>query len=76
MNETIATVDRPQGALLSVDQLAALLNCSPRHCYRLTDAGKIPRPVKLGSLVRWRADEITAWLADGCPPVRPKGGRP
>ena len=73
--ETVATVDRQQAALLSVDQLAKLLNCSARHCYRLADAGRLPRPVKLGSLVRWRADEIANWIDDGCPSMR-KGGRP
>jgi excisionase family DNA binding protein len=71
--ESAATVERPQGALLSVDQLAATLNCSPRHCYRLADAGRMPRPVKLGSLVRWRADEIAEWIAAACPTC--KGGR-
>ena len=74
MIETVATVDRPQGALLSVDQLAAMLNCSARHCYRLADAGRLPRPVKLGSLVRWRAEEIAEWIAAGCP-ANWKGGR-
>ena len=70
MNDTAATVDRPQGALLSVDQLAVMLSCSTRHVYRLADAGKLPRPVKLGALVRWRADQIAEWLAEGCPAVR------
>jgi excisionase family DNA binding protein len=72
--ESAATVERPQGALLSVDQIAAMLNCSARHCYRLADAGKLPRPVKLGSLVRWRADEIAEWIDSGCPSCR-TGGR-
>lgn len=74
--DTIATVDRPQGALLSVDQLAMMLNCSARHCYRLADAGRLPRPIKLGSLVRWRAEEIAEWIAAGCKLVGSKGGRP
>lgn len=71
--ETAANFDQAQGALLSVDQLAKMLNCSTRHCYRLADADRMPRPVKLGSLVRWRAEEIADWLAAGCPSTR--GGR-
>ena len=38
--------------LVDVHQLAEMLGCSPRHVYRLSDAGKMPRPVKLGALVR------------------------
>ena len=65
-------------ALLSVDEVAAICGgCSTRHVYRLADAGRMPRPVKLGALVRWRRDEIETWIAGGCRPIRtasPKGG--
>ena len=68
--------DSPPAALLDVNGLAALLNCGARTVYRLADAGRLPRPVKLGALVRWRRAEIDEWLAAGCPPVRNvKGGR-
>jgi excisionase family DNA binding protein len=64
-------------ALLDVQAVAALLNCSPRHVYRLSDGGKMPAPIRLGSLVRWPRQSLDAWLADGCKPVRvvsAKGG--
>lgn len=63
-------------SMLDVKALAAKLNCSTRHAYRLADAGKMPRPLHLGGLVRWRADEIDEWIAAGCPAVRTasKGG--
>jgi len=65
-----------QAALLDVRAVAVMLDCSPRHIYRLADAGRLPRPVKLGALVRWHRTEIDEWLAAGCPPIRtPKGGR-
>ena len=54
-------------ALLDVQQVAALLKCSARHVYRLSDAGKMPRPVKLGHLVRWNRQAVEDWIADGCP---------
>ena len=44
--------------LLNVQAVAETLGCSPRHVYRLSDAGKMPGPVKLGSLVRWSASAI------------------
>jgi excisionase family DNA binding protein len=57
-------------ALLDVRAAAALLGCSPRHVYRLADAGRMPPPVRLGALVRWRRADLDVWLAEGCPPVR------
>lgn len=61
--------------LLDVQAVAEMLGCSPRHVYRLSDAGRMPSPVKLGSLVRWSAAAIREWIDDGCKPVRiVKGG--
>jgi len=57
-------------ALLDVNQVAALLSCSPRHVYRLSDAGRLPSPVKLGALVRWPRQAVLDWIAAGCPVVR------
>ena len=56
-------------ALLDVQQVAALLHCSTRHVYRLSDAGLMPRPFRLGSLVRWSRRDLDAWIADGCHPI-------
>lgn len=55
--------------LLSADRLADLLGVSVRTLWRLRSAGRVPRPVHLGASVRWRADEITLWVAAGCPPL-------
>lgn len=69
-----AAADAP--ALLDVRAVAALLDCSPRHVYRLADSGRLPAPVRIGSLVRWRRSTgdpmtgITDWLVAGCPAVR------
>lgn len=67
--------NRVLAELLDVKQTAALINASQRTVYRLADADKMPRPVKLGALVRWRADELRRWIAQGCPACqRVKGG--
>lgn len=55
--------------LLDVRKVASMLGCSPRHVYRLFDAGRLPRPVRLGTLVRWRRAELASWIDDGCKPV-------
>lgn len=60
----------PPGALLDVRAVAALLGCSPRHVYRLADGDRMPRPVHVGALVRWRRTDIEAWIAQGCQPAR------
>ena len=57
-------------ALLDVKGVAVLANCSTRHVYRLSDSGKMPAPVRLGALVRWRRSEIEEWIAGGCKSVR------
>lgn len=62
-------------ALLDVKQVAAMLGCSPRHVYRLADAGKMPASVRIGSLVRWQKDKLDHWIAGGCLPVRANFGR-
>lgn len=60
-------------AMLSVDDVAALLACSARHVYRLADMGRMPCPVKLGALVRWSRAGILDWIARGCPSCRGTG---
>jgi excisionase family DNA binding protein len=64
-----ATTIEPS-ALLSVRQVAASLGCSPRTVNRLSDAGCMPRPRRLGSLVRWSRVEIETWIAGGCLPAQ------
>jgi prophage regulatory protein len=64
---------RDAAALLDVEQVAALLHCSPRHVYRLSDAGRMPPPVRLGVLVRWSRQALDSWIASGCKPVRQQG---
>jgi excisionase family DNA binding protein len=62
-------------AMLDVADVAEMLRCSRRHVYRMSDAGRMPAPIKLGALVRWDRDVLMRWIADGCPPIR-RAGRP
>jgi predicted DNA-binding transcriptional regulator AlpA len=75
--ERIAGPDpRPGDAaeLMDINAVSALGVGSPRHIYRLCDAGRMPPPVKLGALVRWRRGELLGWIAGGCRPVRGPAG--
>lgn len=56
-------------SLLDVRAVATLLHCSPRHVYRLADAGRMPPPLRLGALVRWQRQILEQWIAAGCPSV-------
>jgi excisionase family DNA binding protein len=60
-------------AMLAVHGVARLLGCSTRTVYRLVDSGRMPRPVKLGALVRWPREVVESWIASGCPSQQ-KGG--
>ncbi|QDU45189.1 Helix-turn-helix domain protein [Symmachiella dynata] len=53
--------------LLTVEQVAQLLQVSPRSVWRLRSAGDLPKPVKIGGAVRWIGEELRHWIASGCP---------
>ena len=65
VNDPACMVAAP--VLLCVEDVARLLNCSARHVYRLSDMGRIPKPVKLGALARWPRAQMLEWIASGCP---------
>ena len=67
---TIALPPVEEVRLLDTNAVAQFLSCSTRHVYRLADSGRMPRPLKLGALVRWDRLELEKWLADGCPKCR------
>ncbi len=57
---TIATMpERAAGRKLGdVRAVAEKLDCSPRHVYRMADAGRMRAPLRLASLVRWDLEKI------------------
>jgi predicted DNA-binding transcriptional regulator AlpA len=49
--------------LLDVTAVAQLLGVSPRHVWRMADAGEFPRPVAVGAkLKRWPRSVVLAWI--------------
>lgn len=50
--------------LLDPKQLAEFLGCSARNVRHLSAAGKLPKPVRVGRLLRWPRKSIEQWLAD------------
>lgn len=53
--------------LLPANAIGQILGLSKRQIFRLNSCGKIPSPLRIGGAVRWRALEISAWLAAGAP---------
>lgn len=53
-----------------VGDVAQIVHVSRKHVRRMADAGRMPRPVRLGRRLLWSLAEIEAWIADGCRPVR------
>lgn len=56
-----------QTLMATVGDVARMLHVSIRQVWRLHSIGKLPNPVRLGSCVRWRVDEIRAFVEAGCP---------
>jgi len=59
--------------LLTCRQASQLCGLSERTLARLSQAGAMPRPVKLGtgrnSAVRYSRRELLAWIDAGCPRI-------
>lgn len=56
--------------LLTVQDVAQMLQLSVRKIWEMRDCGHLPSPVRFGRSVRWRQSDIEAWIADGCPVLR------
>jgi len=55
--------------LLTMRQLAAKLQVSTRHITSMRSRAMLPTPLRIGRAIRWRTEEIDAWLAAGAPCV-------
>lgn len=59
------TSDEPW--LLSVADVARLLNISKGALQKLRRQARVPAPVEMGRRVLWRREELEAWVRTGCP---------
>jgi excisionase family DNA binding protein len=60
----------PPPTLIDFPEAAQMLAISTRHLRRLVDAGRTPRPIRLGGSVRFNAAALTQWIEAGCPDMR------
>ncbi|MBI3832501.1 MAG: AlpA family phage regulatory protein [Planctomycetes bacterium] len=55
--------------LLNAKAAAALIDVSESTFWKFHAQGRTPLPLRLGgSVVRWRREELEAWVRAGCPP--------
>jgi predicted DNA-binding transcriptional regulator AlpA len=60
--------DQPSPLLIAARPLADSLAVSLATLRRMDSSGRLPRPIRLSNgAVRWRADEIRAWVEADCP---------
>ena len=64
-NDVLSTSKK--NVLLNVEDLSSLLGISVRTIWRRESTGDVPKPVRIGGLVRWRRSDIDAWIEAGCP---------
>jgi predicted DNA-binding transcriptional regulator AlpA len=53
--------------LIDAAEAARMCGMSRAAWYKRLSSGQVPRPVKIGSIARWRRDELAAWVDAGCP---------
>lgn len=53
--------------LLNSADLMAMLNIGKSAFYQMKSEGRLPKPVKIGTIQRWRLADIERWLNAGCP---------
>lgn len=58
--------------LITAQEFADLMQLSVRSLWRLSSAGQIPEPVRIGGSVRWRREEVHFWIGQGCPTPQPR----
>lgn len=56
--------------LVTLTEVAALLNCGRTTIWRKVKAGTMPAPLKVCGLTRWRAGDIAALIEGSAPAKR------
>jgi excisionase family DNA binding protein len=67
MNEKKTNADEP--ITMTIQEVAAALQCSDRHITNLRHQRRIPPPIITGKRkgVRWPRKQILEWIEAGCP---------
>lgn len=65
IHQTKMRQDRPDLALISIQDVEGLVGCTRNVIYRLEEEGRFPKRIKLGhKIIRYRLCEIEAWFSE------------
>ena len=67
LDQTAPATPQQPAPLLDVDAVRSRFKLGKSTLARLVASNRFPQPLKIGGSVRWRAEVLDAWLADGCP---------
>ncbi len=56
-----------ESMLIDAKESAALCGVAVSTWYNLLASSRVPKPVRLGRSVKWRREELKAWIGAGCP---------
>ncbi len=59
--------DGQDNGFLTIKEASAYCKISESNFYKLNRKGLVPKPVKIGTILRWRKSDLVAWVAAGCP---------
>jgi predicted DNA-binding transcriptional regulator AlpA len=69
-DQNIKLADSAKPLVYVAGDIAGKLLVSEKQVRRWGDSGAMPKPIRLGRIVRWNAQVIDDWIAGGC--KRPK----
>lgn len=72
---SIVSTDRSLPCTLGVQELAKILKISKRSVWRYVASGELPQPIRFGRNVRWRLEDVEAWIEARISPHRNGGPR-
>ena len=75
LNAAAERIGGPESRAVAIDAdaCASRYGISKRHWLRLVDRGAAVAPLRLGRLVRWSLESLSAWEKNGCKPIRQVG---
>lgn len=58
--------------LIDVRAVAEMCGVSVWLLYKMAGNGRMPKPIKIGRLLRWKRRDVERWIAGGCRRVASK----
>ena len=65
--KTVEPKNSKDDLMMTAKEGAALLKISERAFHKRRQAGRLPKPIKIGRSTRWRREELLKWVKAGCP---------